>query len=157
MTARAYSGGCLCGQVRFQVDGPLVVGFACCCTECQRASGSAFSSSVLVMAEHFRVTGGEPKLWMRPGPSGQASAQFSCPTCSARTHARPGYSDAVVSVRIGALDQARQIRPAAFFWIREAPAWFSPPPGALAYETQPGDLSEVGAAWRAPAPAAQEP
>jgi hypothetical protein len=153
----AHAGGCLCGAVRFEVTGPLVVGFACCCTECQRASGSAFSSSVLVRTKHFRVTQGEPKLWMRPGPYGQASAQFSCPTCSARTHARPGYSDAVVSIRIGALDQAREIAPAAFFWMREAPGWFSPPADALAYETQPPDLSEVVAAWRAQGAAGEEP
>ncbi|MCR5878197.1 GFA family protein [Phenylobacterium sp. J367] len=149
MTERALSGGCLCGEVRFEVTGPLVVGFACCCTECQKASGSAFSMSVLAMAGDFQVTAGEPRLWMRPGPSGQASAQYACPTCSARTHARPGYSDAVVSIRTGALDRGREVTPAAFFWTREAPEWFEPPEGVLAYETQPADLAEVVAAWRA--------
>jgi hypothetical protein len=143
------TGGCLCGEVRFEVSGPPVVGFGCCCSECQRASGSAFSLSVLVMAADFRLTRGEPRLWMRPGPSGRPSAQFTCPTCSARTHARPGYSDAVVSIRAGALDQAREITPAAFFWMREAPAWFSLPEGVLAYETQVPDLEPVVAAWRA--------
>lgn len=142
-------GGCLCGEVRFEVAGPPLVAFACCCRECQRASGSAFSASVLALADAFRLTKGEPRPWMRPGPSGRPSAQYSCPTCSGRTHARPGYSDAVVSVRLGALDEAGRIAPAAFFWMREAPAWFSPPAGVLAYETQPPDLMPVVEAWRA--------
>lgn len=142
-------GGCLCGEVRFELAAPPLVAFACCCRECQRASGSAFSASVLVRRDAFRLTKGEPRLWMRPGPSGRPSAQYSCPTCSARTHAEPGYSDAVVSVRLGALDQAREVTPAAFFWIREAPVWFSPPGDVLAYETQPPDLAPVVEAWRA--------
>ncbi|HEY8615255.1 GFA family protein [Phenylobacterium sp.] len=143
------TGGCLCGAVRFEVAAEPLVAFACCCTECQRASGSAFSMSVLVRKDAFRLVAGEPRRWLRPGPSGKPSAQYSCPTCSARTHAEPGYSDEVVSIRVGALDAARQIAPGAFFWLREAPAWFRPPKDVLAYETNPADLTPVGEAWRA--------
>ncbi|WP_431267628.1 GFA family protein [Dankookia sp. P2] len=45
------SGGCLCGAVRYEITQPPLVTYTCHCTTCQRLTGSAFSSAVLVAAE----------------------------------------------------------------------------------------------------------
>jgi len=39
---RRYTGGCLCGALRYEAEGePLFTGH-CYCTDCQKASGSGF-------------------------------------------------------------------------------------------------------------------
>jgi hypothetical protein len=39
---RTYSGGCLCGAVRWEAHGEPVSQGYCCCPDCRKASGSGF-------------------------------------------------------------------------------------------------------------------
>lgn len=47
-------GSCLCGQVRFEIDGTLSPMQYCHATRCRKASGSAFAAEVAVNAAQFR-------------------------------------------------------------------------------------------------------
>ncbi len=51
---RPQTGGCLCGAIRYEITGPPLVAYPCHCTACQRLTGSAFSSAVVVAAETCR-------------------------------------------------------------------------------------------------------
>ncbi len=42
---RGGSGGCLCGGVRYRVDGPLHDVVACHCSQCRRTTGHFFAST----------------------------------------------------------------------------------------------------------------
>ena len=57
------TGGCLCGALRYEITAPPLVAYTCHCTACQRLTGSAFSSAVVVAAEACRFAGA------RRGPS----------------------------------------------------------------------------------------
>ena len=37
-----HEGGCLCGAVRYRVEGEPALSSVCNCTSCQRRTGSAF-------------------------------------------------------------------------------------------------------------------
>lgn len=43
----ALHGGCLCGCVRFEIDGPLLRSSHCHCRQCQKAHGAPFRCGVL--------------------------------------------------------------------------------------------------------------
>jgi hypothetical protein len=51
------TGGCLCGAVRYQTDGPPLVGLRCYCRDCQRASGATGLPVMIVDKKQFKVTG----------------------------------------------------------------------------------------------------
>ena len=59
-------------RIRYEVTQPPIVTYTCHCTACQRLTGSAFSSALIVAAEACRFAGAEV------GPS-------SAPPTAART------------------------------------------------------------------------
>lgn len=55
------NGGCYCGAVRFQINGPPVTSSHCHCRSCQLAAGSAFATWAKVAGSDFKVTKGAIK------------------------------------------------------------------------------------------------
>lgn len=53
------TGSCLCGTVRYRVDGPLTGMSHCHCTMCRKAHGAAFATYVSCAPEHFEWLAGE--------------------------------------------------------------------------------------------------
>ena len=51
-------GACLCGRVHYEVHGPELMA-ACHCTRCQRWTGAAGSTVVIVDPKNFKVTKGQ--------------------------------------------------------------------------------------------------
>ena len=88
------TGGCACGAIRYEFEGEPLFVHACHCTDCQRASGTAFGITMLVEARDFRVVSGEPGAAALTGGSGAAKQSFFCPQCGGwlfgRTELRPG-------------------------------------------------------------------
>src|SRR5262249_17234079 len=55
-------GSCLCGDVAWEVDGPLDFMSHCHCSRCRKAHGSAFQTSVMCDAGDFRYTRGRERI-----------------------------------------------------------------------------------------------
>ena len=55
----ALRGSCLCGGVRFEIDGPLIRSSHCHCRQCQKAHGAPFRTRARVAAADFRFLAGE--------------------------------------------------------------------------------------------------
>ena len=51
------NGGCLCGAVRYRVDGEPSMVAVCHCGTCQKNSGSAFSTNVAFPADAVEISG----------------------------------------------------------------------------------------------------
>jgi hypothetical protein len=62
------TGGCSCGAIRYEIAAFPLLLYACNCTDCQTASGSAFALSMPVMSNGFRIVQGEPKGWHHKSP-----------------------------------------------------------------------------------------
>jgi hypothetical protein len=67
------AGTCRCGRVAIEISAPPLVTMACHCAGCQKMSASAFSLSVAIPSEGFRVTAGEPVIG---GLRGEARHHF---------------------------------------------------------------------------------
>ena len=66
------TGGCLCGAIRYEITAPPLVAYTCHCTACQRLTGSAFSSALVVAAEACRFFAeAEPRSFRRTADSGR--------------------------------------------------------------------------------------
>lgn len=94
-------GSCRCGQVEFEVSAPPLLTMACHCRGCQKMTASAFSLSVAVPADGFRLITGDPVIGGLHG----ASRHYFCPSCMSWLFTRPEGIEAFVNVRSTLLDE----------------------------------------------------
>lgn len=116
-------GGCHCGAITFEgeVD-PSTVG-VCHCTDCQRLSGSPYRAMIPVAADKFRMRGA-PTVYVKTAESGRRRAQAFCPVCGSPIYAADPDGASVYSVRLGAINQRRDLpAPARQIWCDSALSW----------------------------------
>jgi hypothetical protein len=115
-------GHCLCGNVRYSADAePTFVG-VCHCSDCQRFTGSAFSTVVAVPASALKVTG-TLKTFSKRGDSGKPIHRRFCPECGSgiidEAEALPG----VAMVNAGTLDDRSWVVPQSEIYCDSAQPW----------------------------------
>ena len=77
------TGGCLCGQLRYALDGEPVYQYNCHCRDCQRMSGAAFLPLIAVPAGALTHCG-EVTWYARRADSGREALEAFCPHCGSR-------------------------------------------------------------------------
>ena len=141
------TGGCLCGALRYEFTEPPILTYTCHCTACQKITGSAFSSALIVAAAACHFIDGETRSFQRTADSGRTVARWVCAKCGTWicNGAKPGTAPpgTVFALRAGTLDDTSMPRPTVHFWTRSMQPWVVLPEGDTRFETQPAD----GAAW----------
>lgn len=123
-------GSCRCGQVRFCVTQAPVMAMACHCRGCQKMSSSAFSLTVLVPADGFEVTLGEPVIGGLHGPN----RQYFCPNCMSWLFTQG--DDALVGVRTPMLDDPSGLEPLIEFVTADKMPW-ARTPATVSFDSVP--------------------
>ena len=77
-TRPPITGGCLCGGIRFEINGEDHRTTYCHCRMCQLFTGAPASLGTGFLKKDFRVTQGEPKTYA----SSLIAERVFCPTCS---------------------------------------------------------------------------
>ena len=139
----AVSGGCQCGAVRYELDGPLGRAYACHCQDCQKQSASAFSVSIPVLRNGLRVEG-PVAAFEKLSESGAITSGFFCQRCGSRIFHVSSRSPDVATLKAGTLDDTTSILPVSHLWVSRKQPWVRLDPGVPSFERQPPDL----AAWR---------
>src|ERR1700704_4215705 len=147
--ALPMTGGCPCGAVRYQIESFPLLLYSCNCTNCQRASGSAFALNMPVAAKDFRILQGSPKGWRRPSPSGADVTSWFCGDCGGRIYGERKGRPATGNPRAGTLDDTPWRTPVAHMSQRSAQPWVQPAPGAECHEIGPSDFRPLAEKWRA--------
>lgn len=118
----AHHGGCLCGQIRYQLSGPLADIQLCHCSQCRKAQGSAFAANIPVVEDDLRFLSGAEALVAFESSPGKTRA--FCGRCGSplfsRTTERPG----VVRLRAGTLDDPRGARLGAHIFADSHADWW---------------------------------
>ena len=134
----ALTGGCFCGALRFEIEGPVRMRGLCLCRTCQKISGGAGNFFIGIEADAFRYTRGEPRHFAHPGASDAPTREF-CGDCGVHIAARSPKAPGGLIVKVGALDD-----PAAFggptlvVWTEEKQAFHHVPDGVTAFARVPG-------------------
>jgi len=139
----ARGGGCQCGAVRYEIEGPLPPVYACHCRECRRHTASAFALSMPVDMAALHLSG-DLAVHVRATDSGTRTFCHFCPSCGTRIYHRSERAPGRVTIKAGTLDDAETLSPAAHLWVSRKQPWVSLDPRIPAFETQPDDLG----AWR---------
>lgn len=114
-------GSCLCGGVRYQVDGEPKWMTRCHCVQCRKASGAEFATNASFPLASFRVREGDSLLssyeW-RPG-----EARYFCSRCGSQLFKRSASKPEYVRLRLGTLDTELDSQPREHLFVGEKPAW----------------------------------
>ena len=105
------SGGCLCGRVRYESAGEPLYSLLCHCRDCQHQSGGAYVAAMRVPAAGFRITKGEPRLYVSLSDAGNEVTRAFCGECGCPL-VYPGVGAAGHRrLRVGSLDDAERVPP----------------------------------------------
>ena len=119
------TGSCLCGQVRYSLEGePFLIG-TCHCADCRKESGAAFVVYAKWRRDGFRFSG---EIRTSHGRS-------FCPFCGGRLF---NLHDDDVEIRLGSLDAAPfDLKPQQEGWTRRREPWIVPIMGVPQFPEDP--------------------
>ena len=116
-----FTGGCMCGRVRFEIRGPLGAAGYCHCTRCQRRTGTASSVQVRIEGSSLRVIAGEGALRAYAPPGG--FEKLFCGDCGSSLFTRSPADPSQMSIRLGAFDEDPGVRPSWRQFVAYAAPW----------------------------------
>jgi hypothetical protein len=124
----ALRGSCLCGEVRFEIDGPLMRSSHCHCRQCQKAHGAPFRTRAGSSPPISAFLAGEELVSFYESTPG--THRGFCKVCGAPVlvkfdeHSRSAQTDpgavALYGVALATLDDDPGVRPDAHALIRQS-------------------------------------
>ena len=129
MTTR--TGGCLCGNIRYELTADPIAVAVCHCKNCQKQAGSALSIIAVFPRDAFSLQG-EPKVFEDLGTSGQAVYRNFCPDCGSPVITdTPGAREGdIIFIKAGSLDDTSDLQPTTHYWTKSKQPWFTLPDDA---------------------------
>ena len=125
----AITGGCYCGEVRYEVDGPQEAAFQCHCRECQYLTGGNANIVVVFAESDFRYTKGLASSFARSDLENPVTRHF-CGACGTGIGSRSPSRPNSMIVKVGTLDDPGEYQAqAAIFTCDQQP-----------YHHIPGDI-----------------
>jgi hypothetical protein len=115
-----FTGGCLCGDLRIEAQGPPYRVGLCHCMDCRKHSGSLFVATAIFPESAVTIS----------GEAGAYGARHFCPRCGSSVFGRSGDE---VEVCLGALDAPDQLTPTYELWTIRRETWLPPFPLARHY------------------------
>lgn len=117
-------GSCHCGFIQYEGEADPEQTTICHCTDCQKLSGSAFRTAVPVSSDTFRMTAGEPTIYVKTGESGSKRQQAFCPRCGSPIFAAsPEPGPKLYMIRAGTIRQRDKFVPKVQIWSRSKQSW----------------------------------
>jgi hypothetical protein len=113
-------GGCLCGAMRYEVDGPLTEVGNCHCSMCRRFHGAAFATYAKIGVEHFRWLSGHDLLTVYETSPGIGWA--FCRICGSSLGVP--LQGKLSEITLASLDTDPGVRPAEHIFVGSKAAWF---------------------------------
>jgi hypothetical protein len=116
-----YTGSCLCGEVRFEIDGELERFYLCHCQYCRKDTGSAHAANLFSTSATLKWISGGGNVRQFNLPSTRHSRSF-CATCGSALPLMQMNGKLLV-VPAGSLNSEITVRPDAHIFISSRAAW----------------------------------
>jgi hypothetical protein len=132
-----YTGGCLCGAVRYEAEGEPVLAGHCYCADCRKASGSGFIPFMGFPSSAVRFSG-ETRAFTSKAASGADAVRNSCPVCGGLVFGGEVGKASSHTIYAGSLDDPSSFHPRIAIFTRNRPEWALIPAGLTLFDTVPG-------------------
>ena len=123
-------GSCLCGDVAYRVDGPLVWPHHCHCGYCRKEHGTPYATYAMAQATDLVWLRGRDKLVIYESSPG--FHRWFCGRCGSTM---PGDEyQGMLSIPLGNLDSDPELVPAAHIFTGSKASWWNLNDGLAEYE-----------------------
>ena len=115
---KIWTGGCLCGALRYEAAVSESENWYCHCRMCQKATGSVVSTSAIIKKSQLRMLKGTAKFY-------QSSTDIErgfCANCGSPMFFRPLKED-WVSILSGTLDDPEVAPPQGHYGVESRISW----------------------------------
>jgi hypothetical protein len=115
---KKWTGGCLCGALRYEAAVSESENWYCHCRMCQKATGSVVSTSALIKKSQLRMLKGTAKFY-------QSSTDIErgfCANCGSPMFFRPIKED-WISILSGTLDDPEVAPPQGHYGVESRISW----------------------------------
>jgi hypothetical protein len=116
-------GGCLCGQVRYEIDSVPDSSYLCHCRNCQKAHAAPYAALVIVPPENVRITTGNATRYERTSDSGNMTYRDFCGTCGTQLFSGSVVFPQIMSVKVMTFDEPNLVEPSQHVWVESAVDW----------------------------------
>ena len=119
VSQHVFSGGCLCGRLRYQVSDLIDAGY-CHCRLCQRSSGAPVLAWASLPTASFSYTQGDPETYA----SSDSGRREFCASCGTQIAFRDTRTRDRVDVNVASLDDPARVEPQYHIWVASQISWF---------------------------------
>ena len=121
--SEAYTGGCACGAIRYEISGEPLVMVDCQCRHCQQRSGTGHGSYLTFPNRKGVALTGKATHWEIAGDSGNVKTHAFCPTCGSPVYLTSVAMPDLFTVHAASLDDPNRYKPQMVFYGVSGHAW----------------------------------
>ncbi len=118
----AYTGGCNCGAIRYEIAAEPLMAGPCQCRDCQWESGTGHASQIAFPAAAVKLEG-KATHWDKAADSGNIVPRAFCPKCGSPVYSRNSGLPDFFFVRAGSLDDPTRYTPQMVVWTSSGFTW----------------------------------
>jgi hypothetical protein len=118
----AYTGGCACGAIRYEIPSEPLVMNDCQCRDCQHMSGTGHGSYLSFLRAGLKLKG-EATQWDIVADNGQVKRRAFCATCGSPVYMTFVAMPDVFTVHAASLDDPSRYKPQIVTYVARAHAW----------------------------------
>jgi hypothetical protein len=135
--SEAYTGGCACGAIRYEISSEPMAENDCQCRDCQHRSGTGHGS-YLTFPDKRRVTlEGQATHWDVVADNGNVKTHAFCPACGSPVYLTFSLAPDFFTVHAASLDDAGRYKPQVVTYAMRGYAWDHLDPALPKFEKMP--------------------
>lgn len=130
------TGGCYCGEIRYEINGSQEAAFQCHCRECQYLTGGNANIVVVFAESDFRYTKGLASSFARSDLENPVTRHF-CGACGTGIGSRSPSRPNSMIVKVGTLDNPGEYQAQAAIFTCDRQAYHYIPNNIPSFDKRP--------------------
>lgn len=131
-----FTGGCLCGAVRYECSSEPQITVHCHCEDCRRSSGTGHCTHLAIPEAAFSISGAVT-FFERAADSGNKVSRGFCPSCGAPLYSTNSGMPGMIAIRASSLDDLETVKPQMVVYASRAASWEHIDPELTAFPEMP--------------------
>ena len=118
-----FTGGCVCGQVRYECAAAPLMMVKCHCRDCQRVSGGPYAPAIIVPLKAFRIAKGALQHHTTPSMKDGHNLRGFCAKCGSRLTGAESPEGGIIGILASSLDDPSWFKPTMDIFVGDAQPW----------------------------------
>ena len=136
MSNKILNGSCLCGEITYQLVEDIKVFQYCHCSRCQKFTGSAHASNIIIDPDNFKWLSGEHLIGRFEVADAKHFATSFCKNCGSSLPWLTKTKKAFI-VPAGTLDKAPEMKPMHNIYYADKADWYEDVDSLKKYDELP--------------------